>query len=143
MIFTAASWIYVSHQVALWWIFHLSMIFFAIFWPFKYHQCRQSRYFKYIHIAMVLAGLILPLISVIICLKVDGYVLYFFIHPICVPRNPHAGFYSHVLPLILTVAVGVYLLSLIFWKFFSEVYNVYLPTLTPSKNSAISYPTHV
>lgn len=78
-------------------------------------------YFKYIHFVMVLAALVLPIIPVIICYSVDGYVLYFLIRPDCVARNTQAAFYSHVLPLLAAVAIGLYLLILILWKFFSEV----------------------
>jgi hypothetical protein len=119
-IISAAAWIYISSQVALWWIFHLSMIFCAVFWPFKYHYWRQSGCLKYIHLVMVLTALVLPIVPVIICLKLDGYVLYTLIQPMCVARNSQAAFYSHVLPLISAVAVGLYLLILILWKFFSE-----------------------
>ena len=122
-LYLAASYIYISHQVALWWIFHLSMIFCAVFFPFKYQYWKNSGYLKYTHIAMVIAALTLPIVSVVVCLKVDGYVLYIFIQPMCVARNSHAAFYSHVLPLIAAVAVGLYLLILIFWKFFSKVYT--------------------
>jgi hypothetical protein len=120
-IITAALWMYISQQVALWWIFHLSMIFCAVFWPFKYQYWRRSGYLKYAHIVMVLAALLLPAIPVIICLKVDGFVLYFLVQPICVARNSQVAFYSHVLPLLAAVGIGLYLLILIFWKFFSEV----------------------
>ena len=69
------------------------------------------------------AGIILPIIPVIICLKVDGYVLYLIL-PNCVPRNIQSAFYSYLLPMIIVVAIGLYLLVLIFWKYFSEVlYN--------------------
>ena len=120
----AASVIYASHQVALWWLFHLSMVFCAVFWPFKYNYWKQLGYFKYIHTVMVAAGIILPIIPVIICLKVDGYVLYL-IQPQCVPRNIQTIFYSHLLPMIIVVAIGLYLLILIFWKLFSEVWKLY------------------
>ena len=119
----AAAWIYISHQVALWWIFHLSMVFCTVFWPFKYHYWKHSGYFKYIHIVMVAVALIVPIIPVVICYKTGGYVLYFLIRPDCVARNTQAAFYSHVVPLIAAVAIGLYLLVLIFWKFFSEVYT--------------------
>ena len=103
------------------------MIFCAVFWPFKYHYWRQSGCLKYIHLVMVLTALVLPIVPVIICLKLDGYVLYTLIQPMCVARNSQAAFYSHVLPLISAVAVGLYLLILILWKFFSEVcYAVYI-----------------
>ena len=116
---------YVSHQVALWWIFHLSMVFCAVFWPFKYNYWKQLGYFKYIHTVMVAAGIILPIIPVIICLKVDGYVLYLIL-PNCVPRNIQSAFYSYLLPMIIVVAIGLYLLILIFWKLFSEVWKLYI-----------------
>ena len=104
------------------------MIFWAVFWPFKYHYWRQSGYLKYIHLLMVLVALVVPVIPVIICLKLDGYVFYTLIQPMCVARNSEVAFYSHVLPLIAVVAVGLYLLILIFWKFFSEVlYMHYTP----------------
>ena len=62
-----------------------------------------------------------PIIPAIVLFKVDGYVLYFLIRPDCVARNSQLAFYIHVVPLIVAVAVGLYLLVLIFWKFFSEV----------------------
>ena len=118
---SGAAWIYISHQVVLWWIFHLSMVFFAVFWPYKYHYWKQSGYFKYIHAVMVAVAIIEPIIPAIICFLVDGYVLYFLIRPDCVARNSQVAFYVHVVPLIAAVAIGLYLLVLIFWKFFSEV----------------------
>ena len=102
-------------------MFHLFMVFWAVFWPFKYNYWKKSGYLKYIHVVMVLTALILPSVPVIICFKLDGYVLYFLIRPDCVARNSQAAFYSHVVPLILAVVVGLYLLVLIFWKFLSEV----------------------
>ena len=79
-------------------------------------------YFKYIHTLMVAVAIFLPIIPVIICLKVDGYVLYFLIRPDCAARNSQAAFYSHLLPLMAAVAIGLYLLILIFWRLFSKVY---------------------
>ena len=70
---------------------------------------------------MVAAGIILPIISPMICLKADVFVLYL-IQSNCVARNIQAAFYSFVLPIIIAVAIGLYLLILIFWKLFSEVY---------------------
>jgi hypothetical protein len=119
-IISGAAWIYISHQVVLWWIFHLSMVFCAIFFPFKYHYWKQSGYFKYIHVVMVVVAIVEPIIPAIVLFKVDGYVLYFLIRPDCVARNSQLAFYIHVVPLIVAVAVGLYLLVLIFWKFFSE-----------------------
>ena len=114
---------YISQQVALWWIFHLSMVFCTVFWPFKYHYWKRLGYFKYIHTVMVAVALIVPIIPVVICYKTGGYVLYFLIRPDCVARNTQAAFYSHVVPLIAAVAIGLYLLILIFWNLFSEVYT--------------------
>ena len=77
-------------------------------------------YFKYIHIATVAAGILLPIIPVIICFKVEGYAIYLN-RPDCVPRNVIAMFYSYLLPIIVVASVGLYLLILILWKFVSEV----------------------
>ena len=118
---TGATWIYISHQVALWWIFHLSMVFCAVFWPFEYQYWKKQGYFKYIHFVMVALALTLPIIPAMITFKIDGYVLYFLIRPDCVARNTQASFYAHVVPLIIAVATGLYLLVLIFWKLYSEV----------------------
>ena len=70
---------------------------------------------------MVLVGLLLPLIPVIVCYNVEGYVQYTLVRPECVARNSQAAFYSHVVPLLVVVATGFFLLVLIFWKFFSQV----------------------
>ena len=78
-------------------------------------------YFKYIHFVMVVVALVVPAIPAIVCYIVDGYALYFLIHPDCVARNSELAFYIHIIPLIVAVALGLYLLVLIFWKFFSEV----------------------
>lgn len=120
---TAAAWIYFSSQVGLWWIFHLSLVFCAVFWPYKYQYWKRSGYFKYIHIVMVIVGLLLPVVPVIICYTVEGYVQYMLVRPECVARNSQAAFHSHVVPLIVVVATGFFLLVLIFWKFFSQVSN--------------------
>ena len=87
----AAAWMYISQQVALWWIFHFSMVFCTVFWPFKYHYWKRLGYFKYIHIVMVAVALIAPIIPPVICYKTGGYVVYFLIRPNCMCGKKHSS----------------------------------------------------
>ena len=110
-----AIFYYVSLQLALWWFFHVSALFWKIRFPFHAKATESAHRTKYIHITMVLLALVLPLVPVIAAFATTGFVLSRFPAILCLGSNANAAFYSLVLPLILLLKFGITLLIVVFW----------------------------
>ena len=74
---------------------------------------------KYIHITMVLLGLVLPCVPVAVAFGTGGFSLRDIVFPpiICFGRDRGATVYSHSIVDSIIIATGVSLLILVFYKF--------------------------
>ena len=103
---------YALLQIAVWWLLHVAAIFWGIKFPFRAKSLAASNRQKYLHIFMVLLGLILPIIPVITTLARGGFV---FTPILCIGRKDNATFYSLILPMIILMQIGISMLIIIFW----------------------------
>ena len=131
---TGVVFTYLLIQLSLWWMFHLIVFFWSIFFPYNYRCLSIARKLRLIHITCFILGLVLPLISVISVMgnfsqenrnspsnisfwsAGAGFQPTRFPAILCTPSNRHVNFYAVVLPLILTAVVGCSLLVVIITK---------------------------
>ena len=120
----------------LWWLFHLSYIFFGVMFPFVARSWKKKE--KYVHLLLLVVGeqyfklncgklwswillhvtgLLFPLPQVIATLTQDdhGYILTNFPPSFCSPRNSDLLFYSYILVSSLCIMVGIPLLIIVGW----------------------------
>ena len=121
----------------MWWFFHITALFWKIRFPFHSQSFDKSGKSKYLHVACVVLGVIIPLIPVI-ALMADfamevqsnmelqflnvtfisgglGFTLGRFPPILCVGYNGSVVFYSSVLSIILILAIGIPELIAIFF----------------------------
>ena len=118
--------VYVSMQLALWWLFHIIVIFSGIVFPFRTRTIQAAGRCRHVHISMVVIGLAVPCVPVIVSLVKGGHAS---LSPsiLCSPKDGAAAFYPLVLPISVLLATGISLLVLMFVKI-AKVYMCHLYT---------------
>ena len=111
---------YALFQLAVWWFCHVVSLFWKIRFPFHARSFETTHRIKYIHIAMVIVGLVLPTLPVIVAFTTGtpttrGFGMTRFPPILCTGLQRDATFYSLVLPINIALAIGVPLLIIIFW----------------------------
>ena len=104
-------------QVAVWWFCHEISIFWGVCFPFHAKSFEKAHRTKYIHIIMVIVGLVLPALPVIVTFTSgdpSGFGLTRFPPILCTGLEKDATFYSLVLPINILMAIGIPLLIIIF-----------------------------
>ena len=104
-------------QVAVWWFCHEISIFWGVCFPFHAKSLEKAHRTKYIHIIMVIVGLVLPALPVIVTFTTgdpSGFGLTRFPPILCTGLEKDATFYSLVLPINILMAIGIPLLIIIF-----------------------------
>lgn len=104
---------YVSLQDSLFWLFHIVVVFWGAKFPFHAKSFQRKGYFRYIHIAVVLAAVLLPFMTTAAILSTGGSVIASFPPVGCIAKNGKATFYTNVLPASIVHAFGISLLILI------------------------------
>lgn len=126
---------YVTLQLALWWIFQVLMLFWKLLFPFHARMWERRGRFKYIHIVMVVSGVLLSFLPVLMSLVLGkGYKGVDYLPQLCAPSNTIVGYYTLMLPGSLILAVGVTLLWIVAWKVIKVMF-----TLLQSSSVAITY----
>jgi len=117
---TGMVFYYGLFQLAMWWFLHVVSLFWKIRFPFHARSFETAHRLKYIHIAMVIVGLVLPTLPVIVAFTAEnpstrGFGLTRFPPILCTSLQRDSTFYSLVLPINLLIAIGVPLLIIMFW----------------------------
>jgi len=109
---------YTVLQLALWAVFHVAMVFLAVVFPLYNRELNVSGKIKYIHITMVLLGLILPCMPVAVTFGTGGFSPNDTRFPpiICLGRDRGATVYSLTIAESVLIATGISLLIFVFWK---------------------------
>ena len=107
--------VYTSTQFSLLWAMHISFIFWKIYFPMNTIS-KDMQSTKYLHGISLITVLLLLLISPIILHMKDGFVMGYFPPFFCVARDITLRFYTHHIPIIIFLGVGISLLVLIFWR---------------------------
>ena len=107
-------------QLAVWWFCHVVSLFWGIQFPFRARSFKTTGRIKYIHIAMVIVGLVLPTLPVIVTFTAGnpstrGFGLMRFPPILCTSWQRDPTFYSLVLPINILLAIGVPLVIIVFW----------------------------
>jgi len=107
-------------QLAVWWFCHVVSLFWGIQFPFHARLFKTTGRIKYIHITMVIVGLVLPTLPVIVAFTAGnpssrGFRPTRFPPILCTSLQRDPTFYSLVLPINILIAVGVPLVIIIFW----------------------------
>ena len=58
--------IYILFQIGCWWFFHMAAFFWKIRCPFHALMASKSNKIRYLHVGLVVTGLVVPLLPVII-----------------------------------------------------------------------------
>ena len=85
--FLGAINVYVRLQTILWWLFQNLMMLYGVVRPLQYRFQKDSGKLKYFHLSSVAAGIVLPLIPVLISQWIGGYSIAVELNYSCVPRN--------------------------------------------------------
>ncbi|XP_019850181.1 PREDICTED: uncharacterized protein LOC109580977 [Amphimedon queenslandica] len=114
---TGAIFHYFYLNMTLWWFFHVMSIFYKVMFPVfaKEHKNKD----KFIHIVLLILGILIPIPGVLLALtvkKYKSYTLFTFPSYVCVPRNGELQYYSLLLPLDVLLGIGLFCLVLILWR---------------------------
>ena len=109
---------YVYGQLTVWWLCHITAMFWALKFPFQAHKFDVTGKTKYLHLTVVVLGLTLPWIPVIVAFATGGFAIGRFPPVTCFGKNRDGSFYGLVVPLAIADATGLTLLLLIFWIIF-------------------------
>ena len=108
--------LYVIHQLEIWWLFQVGVLFWRLQFPFHARYWEQRGALKYIHIVMLFLGVLLPCIPPVIALAVGGFTVVDYWPFLCSPRGRNARFYAHLLPFSIGLATGLTLLLILTWN---------------------------
>ena len=107
--FSGAIFVYVRLQTILWWLFQNVVMLYGVVRPLQYRFQRDSGKLKYFHLSFVAAGIVLPLIPVLISHWIGGYSIAVELNYSCLPRN-NTIVYSFFVPATVCAIIGVSIL---------------------------------
>ena len=100
-------------NITLWWLLHVCCMFWTLQFPL--HARRHQNKQKYIHAALVVVGLLVPIPGVVANLATSGFTRNSFPPLFCGTKNPNAQYYSLWIEINLLFAVGITLIIVMFW----------------------------
>ena len=128
---------YFIFQMSVWGFCHIVSLFGGIQFPFHAKSFKTARCLKYIHIPMVIVGLVLPILPGIVASTagdptVRGFRITTFSPIRCGSLQKDIVIYSLVLPVNLIVVTGISLLIIIFWVIHKVIIIQYCKNVTQS-----------
>ena len=144
--FAGISFSYITFQVALWWLFHTSILLWKVIFPFHSQTYMTSGKLKYVHAVCLIIGIFLPVATVISSMSKFGvqsrneaetgtsaqdlfvngglgYSITMFPPIICAPSDNDVLFYSLILPIVIMQAAGSTVLIFILWHIHRVSHN--------------------
>ena len=115
--FSGAMYVYVTLQTILWWLFQNVVMLYGVVRPLQYRFQKDSGKLKYFHLSFVAAGIVLPLIPVLISQWIGGYGIVIELNYSCLPRNISTVVYSLFVPATVCAIIGVSILLYIGFDF--------------------------
>ena len=120
---------YSLFQLMVLWLCHILTIFWGLKFPFQAKAFQRSHRMKYLHIASVVVGLLVPFVPVVATMiqfsygKSSaeavkgglGFGIVRFPPILCVGRHKDTTFYSLILPLCIILLIGITFLIFVFW----------------------------
>ena len=108
--FSGAINVYVRLQIILWWLFQNVVTLYGVVRPLQYRFQKDSGKLKYFHLSFVAAGIVFPLIPVLISQCIGGYGIAIELNYSCFPRNISTVVYSLFVPATVCAIIGVSIL---------------------------------
>ena len=118
-------------QITLWWLFHITTLFWIFRFPLHFRRFQSLKRIRYIHATCVVLGVVLPVLPVVITVgdhAVDitkngtlatpngfGFGMTNFPPILCSGLDSDASFYGLVLPILILTEIGMTLLVFAFW----------------------------
>ena len=107
-------------QLGVWWFCHVVSLFWVIRFPFHFRSFKAAHRLKYVHIIMVVVGLVLPTLPVILPFttgdpNMRGFGLTTFPPTNCDRLQGLLTFFSLPLPINLLLVTGIPLLIIVLW----------------------------
>lgn len=103
--------IYCLLSTCFWWMSHVSSTFWKVMFPF--HARAHENKAKYIHIILLISGIIVPAIPPGAAEIKGSYFVHRYPPLLCVPSNSDILYYGGVLPYSIALCVGITLLIII------------------------------
>lgn len=104
-------------QLLLWWLWHTIAVFWAIIRPFHVKRLNSWKMNRYLHLALFLVALILPVAPVLIIMfaasQKGGFTMTRTPPILCAGYDLHTNFWAFIFPTSLVLAVGVTLMVFI------------------------------
>ena len=96
------------------------ILFWGIFFPFHAKRFKTAHHFRYIHIASIVAALLLPATPIVAAFANSGtkgaYRQTRYPPILCAALDRKASFYGVVMPGCIMIQIGITLLIFIFWR---------------------------
>ena len=108
---------------ALFWFFHIIILFWGIKFPFHAKRFETRGYLKYVHIAMVVLAIFLPCGYIAAVAATGGATIARFPPLFCFARNVDAYFYSLVVPICIIDGAATSLLLVILWSLITTLWT--------------------
>lgn len=120
---------YALLQLAIFWLSHVSAMFWGLVFPFNWRLFKVTHKLKYIHLICVVIGVLVPFVPVVATMSQFaqdkssaeaakgglGFGITRFPSLLCNGRDKDTTFYSLVLPIIIIIMIGMTLLVFVFW----------------------------
>ena len=97
---------YAAIQLLFWWLWHAIAVFWAVKWPFRAKKFNTSRKLKYLHISIILAGLLVPMIPVLSVGLKGGFTITTSPPILCTGVDVHSNFWAVILPISIILGIG-------------------------------------
>lgn len=117
LLLTGVLLYYILTQNYIWWFFIIVAYFWGIMFPLHYRRYKEANKIQYIHTAMFLLGVLLPIVPAVGALKHGFTAIGIVLHPpvIC-SLNSDDNFLVLLLPLTILFTIGLCMLLVVFWK---------------------------
>ena len=135
-------------QLSVTWFVCNSLFFWIFKWPFSARSIQNTACNKYLHTSILSLCLAIPIIPVIITFEFGGFSAVGFPPLLCTPTNPQVAYFSTILPVSVTNAIGssilthrlwiVYKVQIIFKNAFFGIYSQYLCHFLMKHYAAVS-----
>lgn len=97
--------IYSILSITYWWFVHVCSTFWKVMFPF--HARSHEKTTKYLHVIILIVGIILPIITPLVAYFSEGYIQSRFPPLLCIPRKGDVSYYGLVLPVCIVLGIGI------------------------------------
>ena len=97
---------YTAIQLLFWWLCHAVAVFWAARWPLHSKKFNTSRKLKYLHITLVLAGLLLPMLPVLVVGLRGSFTTTTSPPILCTGTDVHSTFWVIIFPMSIMLGTG-------------------------------------